>query len=109
VQLTQGVSEGAVPLEGHLFPSHRLVSRKFVTREKHGLPDRMIRIHARIAVRKNTTIDWTLRENVQAHLRVLVKRIQLGVGYGRVRERLKDGERKTPGKADREKPRHKDT
>jgi transposase len=34
---------------------------------------------------------------------------QLGVGYGTVRERLKDGERKTPGKADREKPRHKDT
>jgi hypothetical protein len=53
VQLTQGVSEGAVPLEGHLFPSHRLVSRKFVTREKHGLPDQMIRIHARIDIRDN--------------------------------------------------------
>ena len=26
-------------------------------------------------VRKNTTIDWTMRENVRAHLRVLVKRI----------------------------------
>ncbi len=26
-------------------------------------------------VRANVTIDWTVRENVQAHLRVLVKRI----------------------------------
>lgn len=26
-------------------------------------------------VKKNTSIDWTMRENVQAHLRVLVKRI----------------------------------
>jgi len=32
-------------------------------------------------VRKNTTIDWTLRENVQAHLRVLVKRILRKHGY----------------------------
>ena len=28
----------------------------------------------------------------------------LGVGYGTVRERLKNGERKTPHKTDREKP-----
>lgn len=27
------------------------------------------------AVRRNVTIDWTLRENVRAHLRVIVKRI----------------------------------
>jgi type I restriction enzyme, R subunit len=26
-------------------------------------------------VRRNATIDWTVRENVRAHLRVLVKRI----------------------------------
>ena len=26
-------------------------------------------------VRANVTIDWTVRENVRAHLRVLVKRI----------------------------------
>jgi type I restriction enzyme R subunit len=32
-------------------------------------------------VKKNTTIDWTLRENVQAHLRVLVKRILRKYGY----------------------------
>ncbi len=32
-------------------------------------------------VRKNTTIDWTLRENVKAHLRVLVKRILRKYGY----------------------------
>ena len=33
------------------------------------------------AVRKNVTIDWTLRENVRAHLRVLVKRILRKYGY----------------------------
>jgi type I restriction enzyme, R subunit len=32
-------------------------------------------------VRKNTTIDWTVRENVRAHLRVLVKRILRKYGY----------------------------
>ena len=32
-------------------------------------------------VRKNVTIDWTLRENVQAHLRVMVKRILRKYGY----------------------------
>jgi type I restriction enzyme, R subunit len=32
-------------------------------------------------VRKNVTIDWTMRENVQAHLRVLVKRILRKHGY----------------------------
>jgi type I restriction enzyme R subunit len=32
-------------------------------------------------VRKNVTIDWTMRENVRAHLRVLVKRILRKHGY----------------------------
>jgi len=32
-------------------------------------------------VRANVTIDWTLRENVRAHLRVLVKRILRRHGY----------------------------
>jgi type I restriction enzyme R subunit len=32
-------------------------------------------------VRKNTTIDWTQRENVQAKLRVIVKRILKKYGY----------------------------
>jgi type I restriction enzyme, R subunit len=32
-------------------------------------------------VKKNVTIDWTLRENVQAQLRVLVKRILRKYGY----------------------------
>ena len=32
-------------------------------------------------VRKNVTIDWTVRENVCAHLRVLVKRILRKYGY----------------------------
>jgi type I restriction enzyme, R subunit len=33
------------------------------------------------AVRTNVTIDWTLRENVQAQLRVIVKRILRRHGY----------------------------
>lgn len=32
-------------------------------------------------VKKNVTIDWTLRENVRAHLRVIVKRILRKYGY----------------------------
>ncbi|HXE30762.1 MAG TPA: DUF3387 domain-containing protein, partial [Terriglobales bacterium] len=32
-------------------------------------------------VRRNTTIDWTVRESVRAHLRVLVKRILRKYGY----------------------------
>ena len=32
-------------------------------------------------VRSNVTIDWTLRENVRAHLRVLVRRILRKYGY----------------------------
>ena len=32
-------------------------------------------------VRRNVTIDWTLRENVRAKLRVLVKRILRKHGY----------------------------
>ncbi len=32
-------------------------------------------------VRRNVTIDWTIRENVRAHLRVLVKRILRKHGY----------------------------
>ena len=33
------------------------------------------------AVKKNVTIDWTLRENVRANLRVIVKRILRKYGY----------------------------
>lgn len=32
-------------------------------------------------VRRNVTIDWTIRDNVRAHLRVLVKRILRKYGY----------------------------
>lgn len=32
-------------------------------------------------VRRNTTIDWTVREGVRARMRVLVKRILLKYGY----------------------------
>ena len=32
-------------------------------------------------MRANVTIDWTLRENVRAQLRVLVKRILRRYGY----------------------------
>ena len=33
------------------------------------------------AVRKNVTIDWRIRENVRAHLRVVVKRVLRKYGY----------------------------
>jgi len=33
------------------------------------------------AVHDNVKIDWTMRENVRAHLRVLVKRILRKYGY----------------------------
>ncbi|RMG00888.1 MAG: DUF3387 domain-containing protein, partial [Acidobacteria bacterium] len=32
-------------------------------------------------VRQNVTIDWTVRENVRAHLRRLVKRLLRKYGY----------------------------
>ncbi len=48
------------------------------------LGDKTLRIIAQElvrTVRDNVTIDWTLRENVRAHLRVLVKRILRKYGY----------------------------
>lgn len=48
------------------------------------LGDENLRDLARVLVdkvRKNTSIDWTIRENVQARLRVLVKRTLAQFGY----------------------------
>jgi type I restriction enzyme R subunit len=48
------------------------------------LGDETLRTIARelvATVRKNVTIDWTLRENVRAQLRVLVKRMLRKYGY----------------------------
>jgi len=48
------------------------------------LGDENLRMIARelvATVRSNVTIDWTVRENVRAHLRVLVKRILRKYGY----------------------------
>jgi type I restriction enzyme R subunit len=48
------------------------------------LGDETLRMIARElveTVRKNTTIDWTIRENVRANLRVIVKRILRKYGY----------------------------
>jgi type I restriction enzyme R subunit len=48
------------------------------------LGDETLRIIARelvTTVRKNVTIDWAIRDNVRAHLRVLVKRILRKYGY----------------------------
>ncbi len=42
-------------------------------------------------VRQNVTVDWTLRENVRAHLRVLVKRILRKYGYPPDKESHADG------------------
>jgi len=51
---------------------------------KEVLGDEQLRDLARVLVdkvRKNTSIDWTIRENVQARLRVLVKRTLAQFGY----------------------------
>ena len=48
------------------------------------LGDETLRTIARelvATVRKNVTIDWTIRDNVRAHLRILVKRILRKYGY----------------------------
>jgi type I restriction enzyme R subunit len=48
------------------------------------LGDETLRTIARelvATVRANVIIDWTVRENVRAHLRVLVKRILRKYGY----------------------------
>jgi len=48
------------------------------------LGDESLRLIARelvATVRANVTIDWAVRENVRAHLRVLVKRILKKYGY----------------------------
>jgi len=48
------------------------------------LGDETLRTIARevvATVRSNVTIDWTVRENVRAHLRVLVKRVLRKYGY----------------------------
>ncbi|MCX6750125.1 MAG: DUF3387 domain-containing protein, partial [Candidatus Pacearchaeota archaeon] len=34
-----------------------------------------------VLIRKNTTIDWTLRDSVKANLRVIVKRLLRKYGY----------------------------
>lgn len=50
----------------------------------HVLGDETLKTIARElveTVRRNTTIDWTVRENVRANLRVLVKRILRKYGY----------------------------
>ena len=48
------------------------------------LGDEALRTIARelvVSVRANVTIDWTMRENVRANLRVIVKRILRKYGY----------------------------
>ena len=60
----------------------------------HVLGDKTLRAIARElveTVRNNVTIDWTLRENVRAHLRVLVKRILRKHGYPRTNRRRQPG------------------
>ena len=57
-----GVNDSAVRVLGE--PTLMLIARELVA-----------------AVRKNITIDWTVRENVRAHLRVIVKRILRKYGY----------------------------
>ena len=44
-------------------------------------PARKLAAPIGVEAHKNVTIDWTLRENVRAQLRVLVKRILRKYGY----------------------------
>jgi type I restriction enzyme R subunit len=51
---------------------------------KQVLGDKTLQVMARELVdmvRKNVTIDWTLRDSVQAKLRVMVRRIHKKYGY----------------------------
>ena len=57
-----GVNDGAVQVLGE--PTLTDIARALV-----------------VAVKKNVTIDWTVRENVRANLRVIVKRILRKYGY----------------------------
>jgi type I restriction enzyme R subunit len=43
--------------------------------------DSAVKVLGDETVRNNVTIDWTLRENVRAQLRVLVRRILRKYGY----------------------------
>jgi hypothetical protein len=52
---------------------------RFARNDSEGL--RMTLRELVATVQRNTTIDWTVRENVRAHLRVLVKRILRKYGY----------------------------
>jgi type I restriction enzyme R subunit len=44
-------------------------------------PQRLSFCVSRQAVKANVTIDWSLRENVRANLRVIIKRILRRYGY----------------------------
>lgn len=57
-----GVNDSAVQVLGE--PTLKMIARELVE-----------------TVRRNTTIDWTVRENIRANLRVLVKRILRKYGY----------------------------
>ena len=70
-------------------PDLSILSEEFLT-EVRGMPHRNLAVELlqkllkgeiSIRRRKNVTIDWTLRENVRAQLRVLVKRILRKYGY----------------------------
>ena len=59
---------------------------EFLHREEAAVPkagDRRVQLGKGLVetIRTNVTIDWTLRENVRAHLRVLAKRILRKHGY----------------------------
>jgi type I restriction enzyme R subunit len=67
--------------EGSSAAPHRSLTRYSAVKV---LGDQTLRTIARElvdTVRKNVTIDWTLREDVRAQLRVLVKRILRKHGY----------------------------
>jgi len=52
-----------------------------VERKERSLADCGAKRSSMPTVRKSVTIDWTMRENVRAQLRVIVKRILRKYGY----------------------------
>ena len=52
-----------------------------MSEDEQCLQDRVLAQELVKTVRANVTIDWTVRENVRANLRVLVKRVLRKYGY----------------------------
>jgi len=77
-----GVGAGREPEDGiSLLDGHVAARRPSATARAAGALAGELVAPIGVEAHKNVTIDWTLRENVRAQLRVLVKRILRKYGY----------------------------